>query len=509
MESASLAEGRGVDTEQPQLKSGAIGFLSNIVISVASVAPAYSMAATLGFIAVVGGLGFQSPAVIIVAFFPMAFIAAAYYYMNRADPDCGTTFAWVTKAMGPYLGWQAGWAIVVADVLVMPSLADVAGQYTLHLFGTNNPSNIDVEIIGVAWIIVMTAICYIGIELSARLQQVLLALEFFTLVLFSVVALVKVYNGSAIHGVHPTGSWFNPFDIKSISALNGGVLLAIFIYWGWDSGVSVNEETKDPSDAPGKSALISTVVLVLIYLLVATAAQAYGGLGNLINNPNDVLAPLAHGVLGSPLDKLLIICVLTSASASTQTTILPTARTTLSMGRAGAIPKQFSNIHPRFLSPGFSTIWMGLMSTIVYILLCIGSRNLIADAFTSLSLTIAFYYGITGFACVIYYRRHLFDSVKNFVMIGVLPTIGGAVLMFTLVYAVVEYAKADGGYAKPFLGIGSPIAIALLTVVLGLAAMGIQRGWMPEFFRRKLEVVDPEIVHGSKAGTASFAGNDV
>src|ERR1700685_1965471 len=166
LESASLSQpAGGIKVEGPTLKKGAIGFISNIVISVASVAPAYSLAATLGFIAAVGGLAYGSPAVMIVAFFPMAFIAAAYYYMNRADPDCGTTFAWVTKAMGPYLGWQGGWAIVVADVLVMPSLASVAGQYTCSLVGITHPSNLAVTIIGIVWIVIMTAICYIGIEL--------------------------------------------------------------------------------------------------------------------------------------------------------------------------------------------------------------------------------------------------------------------------------------------------------------------------------------------------------
>jgi amino acid transporter len=115
VESATLAPtgDSGVQVEDKGLKKNAISFVSNIVISVASLAPGYSLAATLGFIAAVLALGFQSPAVIIVAFFPMAFIAAAYYWMNRADPDCGTTFAWVSKAFGPYLGWQAGWAIVV------------------------------------------------------------------------------------------------------------------------------------------------------------------------------------------------------------------------------------------------------------------------------------------------------------------------------------------------------------------------------------------------------------
>ncbi len=505
MESATFAEpaGGGVHVEDKGLKKNAITFLSNVVIGVASTAPAYSLAATLGFIAAVGGLGLQSPAVMLVAFFPMAFIAAAYYYMNRADPDCGTTFSWMTKAMGPWLGWQGGWAIVVADVLVMPSLASVAGNYSFQLFGNSSPTNFEVTVVGIAWIIIMTAICYIGIELSARTQQFLLAIEFFTLFLFAAVALVKVYANHPAHSIQPTASWFNPFDISSTSALVDGMLLAVFVYWGWDSGVSVNEETENSSTAPGRAAIVSTFILVGIYVIVTAAAQAYGGLQNLVSNQSDVFAPIGHGVLGSPLDKLLIITVLTSASASTQTTILPTARTTLSMARAKAIPKQFGNIHPRFLSPGFSTIWMGVTSTIVYILLSATSVNLIADAFTSLALTIAFYYGFTGFACVIYYRRHLFDSAKNFFFIGVLPFTGGAILTYILVKAVIDYSKADGGYAKPLFGIGSPIVIAMVMILLGFIGMIIQRLWMPEFFKRKPEVVDASVLATAPAGRSS------
>jgi amino acid transporter len=348
---------------------------------------------------------------------------------------------------------------------------------------------------------VMTAICYIGIELSARVQQVLLGLEIVTLVAFAVTALVKVYVNHPAHSVQPTADWFNPFS-PSLGALDGGMLLAVFIYWGWDSGVSVNEETENSSTAPGRAAIISTFILVAIYLLVSTAAQAFGGLGNLTNNPTDVLSPLGHGVFGSPLYKILIIAVLTSASASTQTTILPTARTTLSMARWKAIPKQFAYIHPRFQSPGFSTIWMGLMSTAVYIFLAATSTNydLIGDAFTSLSLTIAFYYGFTGLACVVYYRRHLLDNFKSFLFIGVLPFVGFAVLMFILVKAVVDYSKPHSGYSSPFLGIGAPIAIALFMIILGLVLMVIQRFTMPEFFKvNKPEVVSDAVAAGAPA----------
>jgi len=100
------------------LKANAIGFVSNVVIGVASTAPGYSLAATLGFVVAVQGIGLQAPAILLVSFIPMLLIAAAYYYLNRADPDCGTTFSWVTRAMGPGTGWLAGWATIVADVIV-------------------------------------------------------------------------------------------------------------------------------------------------------------------------------------------------------------------------------------------------------------------------------------------------------------------------------------------------------------------------------------------------------
>ena len=497
MESASIAEGGGIPAEKPTLKANAIGFVSNIVIGVASVAPGYSLAATLGFIAAVGGLGYQAPSAIIVAFFPMAAIALAYYFLNRADPDCGTTFAWMTKAMGPIWGWQGGWAIVVADVLVMPNLAQIAGQYTLNLVGDGSPGKTATLIVGIVWIALMTAICYIGIELNARTQRWLLTLEFVILVIFAVVALIKVYTGHPPHSVHPNISWFSPFAIKGgLTALNGGLLLAIFLYWGWDSGVSVNEETENSSEAPGRAALVSNVVLIGIYVLVTVAAEAYGGLGNLVNNTSDVFSPLGHSVFGSGLDKILTLAILSSASASTQTTILPTARTTLSMGRAGAIPKQFGEIHPRFLSPGFSTIWMGTVSTILFAVFMLTSTNLIADAFTSLAVTIAFYYGWSGYSCIIYYRKQIFQTPRKFVTLCLIPGLAALFLTWIIVKAFIDYSKPHAGYAAPFLGIGSPIAIALLMIILGLVGMLIQRLTMPEFFRRRREIAPEHILDG-------------
>src|SRR5919197_1321997 len=115
------------------LKTGALGLLSSIVIGVASTAPAYSLAATLGFVVV--AVGVHAPAVMLLAFVPMLFIAVAYDQMNRVEPDCGTTFTWATRAFGPRAGWLGGWGIIAADVIVIANLAQIAGSYGFQLFG--------------------------------------------------------------------------------------------------------------------------------------------------------------------------------------------------------------------------------------------------------------------------------------------------------------------------------------------------------------------------------------
>ncbi len=479
------------------LKKNAIGFVSSVVIGVASTAPGYSLAATLGFIA--AAVALQSPAILLISFIPMFLVAAGYYYMNKADPDCGTSFSWVTKAMGPQLGWIAGWTIVVADVIVMANLAQIAGLYTFLLVGWTSAaaSTVAVTAVGVLWIVIMTAIVLIGIELSARTQVGLLAAEIVTLAAFAVVALIKVYGGDApVGSIDPSLSWLNPFTL-SPSEISAGMLLAVFIYWGWDTTATVNEETEDPGEAPGRATVISTLILLGIYLIVAVAAQAYAGVDNLVANQEDVLSSLGTEVFGSPLDKILIIAVLSSAAASTQTTILPTARTTLSMARAHALPKSLGKVHPRFLTPHVSTIAMGAASILWYVGLTLVSEDILFDSLAALGLMIAFYIGLTGFACAIYYRHELLRSVKNFFFIGLGPTLGGVILFYLLIKNAIELSDpANSESGNSWFGIGPPLVIAVFFLVLGVILMFVQWRKLPSFFRRRPEVAPAGFLEG-------------
>jgi len=499
--------------EQPLnkgLKSGALGLISSTVIATASVAPAYSIAATLVF--VVLAVGLQSPAVAVLAFIPMLLTSIGYSELNKADPDCGTTFTWATRAFGPKTGWAGGWAIVAADVLVMASLAQVAGQYVFLLFNAkgigSNPTSGWVLLAGVIWIILMTAICYVGIEVSANFQKLLLGIELTMLLVLSVVALGKVGSGTAPPGhLTPSFSWLNPFKITSFSAFASGIILMVFIYWGWDTAVSVNEETKDRNRIPGLAAIFSTIILLVTYALVIFSIQAFAGvkttgngLGN-TNNAGDVLSVQGSAIFGTTgfgptFYHLLLLMVLSSAAASTQTTILPTARTTLSMAAYKALPKSFSRIHPRFMTPTVSTVIMGAISIVLYAGLNYTSNGIgvIGDAVIAIGLYIAFYYGMTGFACAWYYRKNLTSSVRNLFMQGILPVTGALILWFLGGWSIwLDYDVATANdytmWTVPIIHwqIGGAFVIAVAAALVGVVFFLFCRYVRPgaPFFRKQ------------------------
>jgi amino acid transporter len=487
------------------LKPGALGLIAATTMGVASTAPAYSLAVTLGL--VVGFVGLHAPIVALLAFVPIFLTSIGYSEMNKADPDCGTTFTWGTRAFGPKTGWAGGWAIVAADVLCMASLAQVAGQYVFLLFGSttigDDATSPWVLLVGLIWLALMTYICYRGIEVSAALQRVLLAVELVMLAALAITALVKVYSGNhPATSIRVSGSWFNPFHISSFTAFVSGIILMLFIYWGWDTAVSVNEETKDPEKTPGRAAILSTVILLVTYVLVIIGAQAFAGVGSsgigLGNTANfDVLSSLGGEVFGTQgiglvLARLLILMVLSSAAASTQTTILPTARTTLSMATYRAIPKVFAKMHPRYLTPTVSTIVMGVLSGLLYLWFNFTSGGfVISDAVTAIGLYIAFYYGLTGFACAWYYRKTLFRKQRDLWMQGILPVLGG-LLMYGAggwsIWADWDVAS-DNSYTSwlmpfwPHWYIGGVFVIAFLSALAGLVFGIIMRFTSPPFFK--------------------------
>lgn len=457
------------------LAAGTLGLWGSTVIGLASTAPVYSLAATLGFVVLT--VGEQAPIAFVIAFVPMLLIAFAYRELNRDVPDCGTTFTWATKAFGPWVGWLGGWGVAVAGTIVLANLAQIGGIYFWLLVAPDLAENaFVVTLTGVVFIALMSWVSWRGLEIGERMQNVLLAVQYLALILFVVFATWHVIAGTAPEGsTTPEASWFDPFAFSSFDAFVESVLLALFIYWGWDTCLALNEETRDPKRIPGRAAVLTTVILLVTYVGVTVAAMSYAGLGETgmglgnEDNADDVFFALKDALFG-PWAWLLIVAVMISAVSSTQTTILPTARGTLAMAVYKALPKRFATVHPRYRTPSFSTLLMGFVAIVFYVGMTLISDNILQDTILSLGLAIAFYYAITGFACVWYFRSTLFSSWRNFWNRLVFPLVGAVLLTGAFVYSAIDMLDPDYGYTV-LLGVGGVFVVGVGSLVLGAVLM--------------------------------------
>jgi amino acid transporter len=491
------------------LRSGSITFVQSTAIGLASTAPAYSLAATLGFVIAV--VGPQTLLLVPLAFIPMFFSSWANKEMNRADPDCGTSFTWAARALGPRTGWYfGGWGTIASALLAMASYSQITGQYLFLFFGANgigmDATSVWVLLVGLLFIVVLTYLCYRGIQVSARLQVALLVLELALLLLMSVVALVKYLTGHAPAGHSRfSWSWLDPSHFSSFSLFMAGMLLMVFIYWGWDTTVSVNEETEDPDRIPGTAGVLSTVILLVTYFLVILSVQLFAGFGTTgigldnTNNTNDVLSPLGKAIfgssaIGSVLAHLLLLMVMSSSAATAMTTILPNARTTLSMAFHKALPAIFGRVHPRYLTPTFSTTSFAAVSAVGYLAInWVSGGNVIADSVTACTFFVAIYLGITGFACFWWYRKSLLSSPRAFWLQGVFPLLSGIMLFAILGWSVYFYTDPDQSYTTwhmpfwPHWTVGGVLSIGIVTALVGLAWMlSLQRSHREFFSGRSL-----------------------
>ena len=499
----NMADSQKQPVVQPGLQSNAIGFVDAVSIGLNATSPAYSLAAVLGPIVVL--VGVAAPGILLASFIPMLLIASAFYFLNRVDSDCGTTFSWVTRAMGPWLGWMGGWAIAMTGILVVGSLADVGVRFLLLMVGQDElaANNTLVLVLAIALIVLMTWICVAGTEVSGRIQTVLNIAQVVAILIFVVFAIYKGATGQGLPGAQmPTLEWLNPFAVGS-AGLSAGLLLGVFAYWGWESAVNLNEETTDSSSTPGRAAIVSTFILLITYLGTAIAVLMLVGPGFLADRAGEeemIFALIAPEALGG-FSWIVLAAVAISAIAATQTTIIPASRTALSMARRTAIPSYFGRISAKHRTPAVSTWWVAIIAIVWYVVVRSISENALFDSLSALSLLIAFYYALTGFACAIYYRKLLFKSVRGFLLIGVGPIVGAIMLIWLLVLSVIEMADPANSYGGvSWFGLGPPLVISIFLFLVGGIFMVASRLKNTAFWQEKPSVVNPDLVPISEGG---------
>jgi amino acid transporter len=430
------------------LKANVLGLFDSVVMAVAGSAPAYTIAGSTAVL--VGAVGFAGPAALLYCGIPMLGIAWAFSYLNRLEANAGASYAWVGRVLHPGLGFIAGWSLVISATIFMVAGSLPAGQVTIGLFSTSAATSNTALItaVGSVWFLVMVGLVIAGVRVTARAQWIMSGVEVAILVLFAILAIVH----SASHSVAKfSWSWLGFSHFNGLAGFAAGGLVAAFYYWGWDVASNLNEEMKDSKRSAGLGGIVGVLIVFALYEIFTIATNLAMPAKTIQANSGDVLAVLGQEVWRGTGGKLLVIAVMLSTIATLETTLIQVTRTLFAMSRERTLPAFLGRILPGRQTPWLATIAVAIVSLGLFI----GSNyvgsvsTILTDAIDAIGLQICVYYGLAGLTVVIAFRKVLFASVKNFLLIGLWPFVG-AVFMF---WILGESIPSDGAVVVWF-GLG-------------------------------------------------------
>jgi amino acid transporter len=437
-----VVDATSVPRHEARLEPDALGVAQDVVIGMATSAPAVSVGLTIAALAAATAYG--SPIIVLITAIPMLIIANAYRRLNLWSANVGASFEWVGRAISPDLGFMTGWLMIAGNVVATVSGVVVLGPSVLQIFGANaNAAWPNVWITTVV-VLVLLAIAVAGIRLTARTQVSLAIVEYTILVGFSIFGLVAVLSHK--HGTFPISSgWFSLHGIGGKGSPVAGFLLAVFAFTGWDATVYVNEEVKHKHRNPGRAAMIAVACLALIYTISIVGLQGGTTPAKLQANSSSALVYVAQSLAGGNWAKVMALALALSVVGSTGTSIVVIARILYGMASRRTLPVVLANVSPRFRTPTAASIVTGAL------LIALGWIYLLAttvqNAFTYLIddsgiLYISFYV-LTALATIVYYRRRVFSSLWNGLILGVLPLAAGAFLTWVLVKSMLSSSAAS------------------------------------------------------------------
>jgi amino acid transporter len=438
------------------LDSKALKLGDVIILALASSGPTQSVAVTLA--ALLATVSYAGVVPIFISFIPMIGIAIGYQRLNAWQSSAGATYSWVGKALNPHAGFFAGWIMLMYYTVGTTSLTVPLGTYSLSFFSDDLANNkYAVAAVGTVLNLLVLWVAARGIRTSARFQWGWAAFEYLVILAFGIAALVMIYGNHLDGAVKVNSSWFTIDGAGGWPAVLSGVLLAIFLYSGWDTAAYVSEESKGRK--AGNAAVLSVVILFFLYSFAVFAFQGVAPYQNMQDHADNILAYVGQLIGGNFWANVMIVAVLGGTLASLQAAIVSSSRISYAMGRDGVFPRWFGKVDDRTKSPLNATILLGLLNVVFLwgstLFDSIGQA--LSDIVSTLGLMAAIFYLLTGFTAIWYYRRTIVSSPKNFLLGGVMPGIGVLFLAFVLIKSLTS----------------GDLDAVQLTFGFGLAALGL------------------------------------
>lgn len=460
-----------------RLEPDAIGVAQDTVIGMASSAPAATIGLSLAALAAATNYG--SGPILILTAIPMLIIANAYRRCNMWNANCGATFEWVGRAISPYLGFLAGWLMVVAYIIGTVAEILLLGPSVLAVFGSTSTDTWAWIGIGTLVGAVMLVVAIVGIRITARVQVGMAAVEYLILIGLAIAGLLFVLGHH--HGSFPiTKGWFSVTGIDGKGSAVAGFLIAVFVYGGWDGTLYVNEEVKHRRVNPGRAAIIAVALLAIIYTLAQVGFQGVVSPAKLQANSANALVYVAQALGGSFWAKAMALAIALSVIATTGTGIVLSARIAYGMASYRALPGFLGNVSRKYQTPAIASAVVGVLLIAVFwvYMLATTIQNAFYDVIDTTGLLFAIFYVLTALATIVYYRRRVFAGFSDFLTLGLLP-LGAACFLGWMFVKTVQGAAATQNWS--LIGI----------IALGLVMMFVARIFLRSPFFQIARESDP------------------
>jgi amino acid transporter len=460
-----------------RLEPDAIGVVQDTVIGMASSAPAATIGLSLAALAAQTNYG--SGPILILTAIPMLIIANAYRRCNMWNANSGATFEWVGRAISPYLGFLAGWLMVVAYIIGTVAEILLLGPSVLQVFNSSSTDTWAAIGIGTAVAVVMLIIAIVGIRITARVQVGMALVEYLILIGLAIAGLLFVLGHH--HGSFAiTKDWFSVTGIDGKGSAVAGFLIAVFVYGGWDGTLYVNEEVKHRRVNPGRAAIIAVALLAVIYTLAQVGFQGVVSPGKLQAHSATALYYVAQALGGTAWARAMALAIALSVIATTGTGIVLSARIAYGMASYRALPGFLGNVSRKYQTPAIASAVVGVLLIAVFwvYMLATTVQNAFYDVIDTTGLLFAIFYVLTALATIVYYRRRVFGGFSDFLTLGLLP-LGAACFLGWMFVKTVQGAAATQNWS--LIGI----------IALGLVMMFVARIFLRSPFFQIARESDP------------------
>jgi amino acid transporter len=427
--------------EQHTLRADALSLVNDWVASVANVAPTSTVAFTLALL--VGFAGLQAPLAVLGVGILMTFCAVGYARLNAWQPHAGSPYIWVGHSVSPWLGYATGILAILAATVANIGNITLFGTYLLGIINpTGTFDNIVVWVVSAAMMGIVIYIAIRGIRPSIRFQTAIIVFEYAIVIVFVLLALKREFIDAAVGTTAPSASAFT-IGPAGFGGLVSAAVICGFLYAGWEAPLVLGEESKAPHYNPGRAAILGMAFLTLWYTFLILVFQGVASPADIASNGTDILKFAGGLLLGDPAGRLLAVAVLSAVFATTQMQLTESSRVVFAMARERLLPEGLARVHPRFRTPIFAGLALGIIPPLALIpyLWSQGARTAIGYVISADGLLYLAMYAVITLACVWYYRRILSTGTRELFLHGIIPLVGGVAMAAIFLY---------GLYTQPF-----------------------------------------------------------